>query len=84
MSEHFPGDAPKKDVLRALKSFGFVIVREREHIALQRTNKDGTVTPLTMPNHVKLKGSTLRAICTQAGISRHEFMDAFYKRKPER
>ncbi len=72
----FPIDAPKSRVLRALAKLGFQIVREREHIALARTNADGTQTPLTIPNHAKLKSSTLRGICTQAGISRDEFLKA--------
>jgi hypothetical protein len=42
-----------------------------------RQNEDGTSTPLTMPNHRRLKGSTLRTICTQSGISRREFLEAF-------
>jgi predicted RNA binding protein YcfA (HicA-like mRNA interferase family) len=62
----FPVDAPLKRVITALQSLGFQIVREREHIAMRRTNPDGTTTPLTLPNHANLKGSTLRAICTQA------------------
>jgi hypothetical protein len=41
---------------------GFRLVREREHIAMLRQNPDGTTTPLTMPNHPKIKGSTLRTI----------------------
>lgn len=32
---------------------------------------------ITMPNHSRIKGSTLRAICTQAGIPREEFREAF-------
>ena len=73
----FPVDAPKSKVLKALGLLGFRVVREREHIALVRDNPDGTQTPLTMPNHSRLKGSTLRTICTQAGISRDEFLKAY-------
>ena len=42
-----------------------------------RENADGTNTPLTMPNHPTLKASTLRTICTQAGISRDDFLKAY-------
>ena len=73
----FPVDAPKQNVVRALEKLGFQIVREKEHISMERMNPDGTKTPLTMPNHLKIKSSTLRVICTQAGISRDEFIDAY-------
>ncbi len=73
----FPVDAPRKRVLRTLEHLGFRLVREREHIAMLRENKDGTRTPLTMPNHPHIKGSTLRAICTQSDISREEFLQAY-------
>jgi predicted RNA binding protein YcfA (HicA-like mRNA interferase family) len=73
----FPKDAPKRRVLKTFESLGFHLVREHEHIALLRENADGTQTPLTMPNHRRIKGSTLRAICTQSGISRSEFLEAF-------
>jgi len=53
------------------------MVREREHIAMARDNSDGTQTPLTMPNHAYLRSSTLRTICTQAGIPRDEFLKAY-------
>jgi len=73
----FPVDAPKKRVMRALEQLGFRLVREREHIAMVRENSDGTRTPLTMPNHPHIKGSTLRTICTQSDISRDEFLRAY-------
>lgn len=73
----FPIDAPKSKVVKALGLLGFRVVREREHIAMVRGNADGTQTPLTLPNHPHLKSSTLRTICTQAGISRDEFVKAY-------
>lgn len=73
----FPVDAPKQKVIRALEALGFQVMREREHISMLRENPDGSRTPLTLPNHPKVKASTLRTICTQAGIARDQFLDAY-------
>ncbi|MCH7494766.1 MAG: type II toxin-antitoxin system HicA family toxin [Candidatus Marinimicrobia bacterium] len=79
MISKFPSDAPKRKVLKTLKTLGFKIVREKEHISMLRENPDGSKTPLTMPNHRKIKGSTLRTICNQSGITREEFLKAYSK-----
>jgi hypothetical protein len=73
----FPVDAPKRRVVKALQRLGFRLIQEREHIAMLRDNPDGSRTPLTMPNHLRIKASTLRSICTQARIPRDEFLRAY-------
>jgi len=77
MNDKFPVDAPQAKVIRALTALGFRIVRQGNHIAMVRDEPDGTRTPLTMPAHPRLKASTLRAICTQAGIPREDFLQAY-------
>ncbi len=44
-----------------------------------RTNANGSRTPLTISNHKTTKASTLRTICTQAGIPREDFLAAYEK-----
>ena len=80
MRRRFPPDAPKRRVIRALERLGFELLRDREHVQMQRRNPDGSTTPLTMPAHRRIKGSTLRLICTQAGISRDDFLRGYYSR----
>ena len=75
----FPRDAQKQKVIKTLEILGFRIIRTGNHISMERTNPDGSKTPLTMPNHDLIKGSTLRIICTQAGIKREDFIKAFEK-----
>jgi len=73
----FPRDAPKQKVIKSLERLGFSIVRVGNHISMMRENPDGSKTSLTMPNHERIKGSTLRTICRQAGISREEFLQTY-------
>jgi predicted RNA binding protein YcfA (HicA-like mRNA interferase family) len=75
----FPVDAPKHRVIKTLEILGFRLIREKQHVSMERINPDGTKTPLTMPNHPKIKSSTLRTICTQSGISRDEFLNTYEK-----
>ena len=73
----FPVDAPVREVINALEQLGFEKIREGNHISMIRQNPDGTKTPLTIPNHPKIKKSTLRTILTQAGISRDNFLKTY-------
>lgn len=75
----FPVDAPIDKVIRTFEHLGFKLVREGSHVSMLRENPDGSKTPLTMPNHRKIKGSTLRTILTQAGISRDDFLSTYEK-----
>lgn len=73
----FPVDVPKTKAIRTLEKLGFRVVRAGNHISMVRENPDGSRTPLTMPNHRRIKGVTLRRICTQSGISRADFLEAY-------
>ena len=73
----FPVDAPLARVIKAFEALGFAIVRSGNHIAMSRTEPDGSSTPLTLPNHRNVKISTLRMILTQTGVSRDEFLQVY-------
>jgi predicted RNA binding protein YcfA (HicA-like mRNA interferase family) len=75
----FPQDVPKQRVIQTFNALGFSVIRMGNHIALERVNPDGSKTPMTIPNHETIKGSTLRTICTQAGISREAFLETYKK-----
>jgi len=80
VNQRFPADAPTQRVVNALAALGFRLIREGNHVSMIRDNADGTRTPLTLPNHPLIKGSTLRTICAQAGIDRDEFVRAYFGR----
>jgi predicted RNA binding protein YcfA (HicA-like mRNA interferase family) len=75
----FPRDARKEKVIKALGELGFFVVRESNHIIMERNNSDGTVTPLVIPNHRTINSGTLRGILNQCNISREEFLNNFNK-----
>ncbi len=77
MTDKFPVDAARRRVVRAFEILGFRLVKEKEHISMLRENPDGSKTPLTMPNHPRIKSSTLRIMCTKADISRDDFLKAY-------
>lgn len=80
MTAKFPVDVPIEKLIKVFELLGFHLVRKGNHIAMARENADGTRTTMTIPNHRTIKGSTLRTILTQAGISRDDFLE-IYKKK---
>jgi hypothetical protein len=56
----FPVGVPRHKVIATFELLDFQLAKEGTHIAMLRENSDGTRTPLTMPNHRRIKGSTLR------------------------
>lgn len=73
----FPADVPKRQVLKALAALGFRVIRQGAHISLVRENADGTRTPLTIPNHRRIKGSTLHYVAPP--IRARDNLAAFYR-----
>jgi predicted RNA binding protein YcfA (HicA-like mRNA interferase family) len=63
-------------VVRAFELLGFKVEREREHIFMRLQSSDSSKT-LTLPNHSRIKSSTLHRACKQAGISRDDFLMAY-------
>ena len=59
--------------VKVFERLGFRLVREGNHMAMVRVHPDGTRTPLTMPNHRRIKGSTLRTILTGRGYPETPF-----------
>jgi predicted RNA binding protein YcfA (HicA-like mRNA interferase family) len=76
----WPRDAPRANVIAALRELGFEVVRVGGHISLAAAAPDGTRQTMTIPNHPRIKGSTLRTACTVAGIERDEFLAAYCRR----
>ena len=67
-------------ILFHIETFGRSVLESESSVLeafMVRQNPDGTTTPLTLPNHKLIKGSTLRSICTQSGISRDDFIIAY-------
>ena len=73
----FPVDAPKGRVIRAFESLGFRLIRQREHVVMARENIGGGRNVLVLPNHLRIKGPTLRDACTEARVGRAEFLKAY-------
>ncbi len=68
MPPRFPAGASRAIIITAFEMLRFRLIKEGEHLSMQRQNPDGTQTLLTMPNHAHVNGSTLSIICTQVDI----------------
>ena len=62
------------ELIKKLKNFGFVIVRQRgSHIRLEKNTPNGTIK-ITVPNHQNLKKGTLSHIIKDAGLTPEEVL----------
>ncbi len=64
----FPVDVPRSQAIKTLERLGFRVIREGNHISMMRENLDGSRTPLTMPNHCRIKGSIYAAFVISQGF----------------
>lgn len=64
-------------MIRAFERMGFRLIREREHIVMSREDATGKHFVAVLPNHARIKGPTLRDACTEAGVTRSEFLKAW-------
>ena len=55
-------------MIAAFRALGFEAIREAEHIAMRRTNREGGSDCLTMPSRSNIKASPFVNHLTQAGI----------------
>ena len=62
-------DMKQNSVIKALASFGFEVKRRNEHIVLRNAKGEG----ISIPNHKRIKGSTLSKELTRLGIDKQKF-----------
>lgn len=62
-------DIKQKDAIKAFESFGFQVVKNAEHIKM----KNSAGVSLSIPNHKRIKGSTLSNVCRNGGIDKQAF-----------
>ncbi len=65
--------------MTAFRALGFEVEREGNHISMRRPRPQGGSDFLTIPNHKRIKASTLRTILTQARIPREDFLRVYEK-----
>jgi predicted RNA binding protein YcfA (HicA-like mRNA interferase family) len=63
-----------RDCVKALGKSGFVIVREKRHIIMQR-REPPPLCVIPIPKHKSIKKGTLRGIIRQAGLTVDEFIE---------
>jgi hypothetical protein len=79
MNANIPEVAPKERVISALEELGYRVIRQGTHIAMSYSTNSGIQFPLTIPDQIAYKSSTLRAILSRAGIAKQDFLQAYNK-----
>lgn len=79
MISNIPDVAPKERVVSALETLGYHIVRQGTHIAMSYYSNSGVLFPITIPDQIAFKSSTIRIILSRAGIPKQDFIQAYNK-----
>jgi hypothetical protein len=72
-----PEIAPKERVISALEFLGYHVVRQGSHIAMSYFSSSGAQFPITIPDQIAYRASTLRSILSRAGIAKQDFLQAY-------
>jgi predicted RNA binding protein YcfA (HicA-like mRNA interferase family) len=65
-----------EELIRALRKFGYAVVRQKESYVRLRNEDDPARLPVTVPLHKELAKGTLKNILSDSGVSVEELISS--------